>query len=128
MGSSSFNLPNVERALTEMEGSAAAGVNPLNMSVAGDPTRKLGSRVAARPPPSTLSVPSSGAAMALGRSSVPSPAPLSATTPNSADDQTQHQALKKFFDDLINKRNTRVDDRAAAAKSPEGDGGADDGS
>ena len=54
-----------------------------------------------------------------------SPAPLSATTPNSADDQTQHQALKKFFDDLINKRN-RVDDKAATAKSPDGDGGADE--
>ncbi|PIL37380.1 hypothetical protein GSI_01074 [Ganoderma sinense ZZ0214-1] len=127
MGSSSFNLPNVERALTEMEGSAAPTANPLNMSVAGEPARKLASRTAARPAPSTLSVPSAGAAL-LGRStSGASPGPLSATTPNSADDQTQHQALKKFFDDLINKRN-RVDDKGATPKSPDGDGGADEGS
>ncbi|TBU33085.1 dynein light intermediate chain [Dichomitus squalens] len=127
MGSSSFTLPNVERALTEMESSAAAGTSPLNVSVGNDPARKLASRTGARPPPSTLSVPTAGAAI-LGRStSSTSPAPLSATTPNSADDQTQHQALKKFFDDLINKRN-KVDDKAATAKSPDGDGGADGGS
>ena len=67
------------------------------------------------------------AALALGRSSAASPAPLSATTPNSADDQMQHQALKKFFDDLINKRN-RSDDKAASAKSPDGDAGVEEGS
>ena len=125
MGSSSFNLPNVERALTEMEGSAAAGANPLNMSMAGDPARKLASRTGTRQPPSNLSVPTSAAALA--RANAPSPSPLSVTTPGSADDQTQHQALKKFFDDLINKRN-RTDDRATAAKSPEGDPAADEGS
>lgn len=65
--------------------------------------------------------------MGLGRASAPSPAPLSATTPSSADDQMQHQTLKKFFDDLINKRN-RVEDRAAAARSPDADTGAEDGS
>ena len=75
-------------------------------------------------PPSNLSVPTSAAALALGRASAPSPGPLTATTPNSADDQTQHQALKKFFDDLINKRN-RTDDRAASAKSPDADAGDD---
>lgn len=128
MGSSSFNLPNVERALTEMEGSPTPGANPLNMIVAGDPARKLGTRTAARPPPSNLSVPTSSVALGIGRTSSSSPAPLSATTPNSADDQTQHQALKKFFDDLIHKRN-RVDDKlAATAKSPGGDTGAEEGS
>ncbi|KAI0720370.1 dynein light intermediate chain [Cerioporus squamosus] len=127
MGSSSFNLPNVERALTEMEGSAAASASPLNMSVAGDPSRKLASRTGARQPPSNLSVPTSAAALAHARGNAPSPSPLSVTTPSSGDDQTQHQALKKFFDDLINKRN-RTDDRAAAAKSPEGDPSADEGS
>ena len=127
MGSSSFNLPNVERALTEMEGSAAATANPLNTSVAGDPARKLASRAATRPAPSALSVPSAGAALLSRSTSAASPGPMSAATPNSADDQTQHQALKKFFDDLINKRN-RVDDKAATPKSPDGDGGADEGS
>ena len=127
MGSSSFNLPNVERALTEMESSATVVPNPLNVSAGSDPARKLASRTGARQPPSTLSVPTAGAAMLARSTSSASPAPLSATTPNSADDQTQHQALKKFFDDLINKRN-RVDDKAASAKSPDGDGGADEGS
>ncbi|RDX53841.1 dynein light intermediate chain [Lentinus brumalis] len=127
MGSSSFNLPNVERALTEMEGSAAASANPLNMSVAGEPSRKPPSRTGPRAQPSNLSVPTSAAALAHARANAPSPSPLSVTTPSSGDDQMQHQALKKFFDDLINKRN-KSDDKAAAGKSPEGDPGADEGS
>lgn len=129
MGSSSFNLPNVERALTEMESVAgASGVNPLNMSTARDPAaRALSGRGGTRPPNAGLSIPTAGAALALGRSGAPSPAPMSATTPNSADDQSQHQALKAFFDNLINKRNTRADDRGNA-KSPDGENGADEGS
>ena len=101
------------------------------MSVAGGDPARMGKapsgRAGVRVPPSNLSVPTSAAALALSRGGAPSPAPLSATTPNSADDQTQHQALKKFFDDLINKRN-RTDDKAAAAKSPDGDAGAEEGS
>ena len=136
MGSSSFNLPNVERALTEMEGSVGpGGAGALNASVIGGGAgvggvgdRKAApGRAGARMPPSNLSVPTSAAALGLGRTASASPAPLSATTPNSADDQTQHQALKKFFDDLINKRN-RTDDKSASAKSPDGDAGAEDGS
>ena len=130
MGSSSFNLPNVERALTEMESVAGgAGLNPLAASTARDPSRVLSSRSGGRPPNAGLSIPTGGQSIALGRSAAPSPAPISATTPNSADDQSQHQALKAFFDNLINKRSTRVDDRAAAAaKSPEAEPAADEGS
>ncbi|KAH9850830.1 DLIC-domain-containing protein [Lenzites betulinus] len=127
MGSSSFNLPNVERALTEMESvAAAAGVNPLSMSTARDP-RALSGRGGVRPTNAGLSIPTGGASLALGRSAAPSPAPLSATTPNSADDQSQHQALKAFFDNLINKRNTRADDKSSA-KGLDGENGADEGS
>ncbi|OSD04587.1 DLIC-domain-containing protein [Trametes coccinea BRFM310] len=134
MGSSSFNLPNVERALTEMESVAgAAAVNALNVSTARDPARGLSSRAGGRAANAGLSIPTGGAALGLGRSAAPSPAPMSATTPNSADDQSQHQALKAFFDNLINKRSTRVDDKSAAAspataKSPEAENGADEGS
>ncbi|KAI0776200.1 dynein light intermediate chain [Trametes elegans] len=128
MGSSSFNLPNVERALTEMESVAGAnGANPLSLSGSRDTARALPGRGGRAPPNAGLSIPTGAASLALGRSGAPSPAPMSATTPNSADDQTQHQALKAFFDNLINKRTTKADD-AGSAKSPDGKNGVEEGS
>ncbi|KAI0082346.1 hypothetical protein K474DRAFT_1585636 [Panus rudis PR-1116 ss-1] len=111
MGSSSFNLPNVEKALTEMEGGiSSTTTNSLNASVAGEPSRKASSRSSARQPTS-LNVPAAG--VPPGRSPVASPA-LSPSA--SSGGQTQHEVLQNFFQSLLSSK-----DRAGVnttSKSP----------
>ncbi|EMD40592.1 hypothetical protein CERSUDRAFT_111182 [Gelatoporia subvermispora B] len=101
MGSSSFNLPNVERALTEMEGTVGGvGAVPLAASVSGDAARRLQGRTAARPPPSTLAVPPAGIP---GRSGAPSPT-LSSASPSPGGEKTEnHEMLHNFFQDLLRR-------------------------
>ncbi|GBE79865.1 DLIC-domain-containing protein [Sparassis latifolia] len=126
MGSSSFNLPNVERALTEMEGGvggAGGGTAALGMSVSGDAARKLGGRAAGRPP-STLTVPSAGGA---GRSTVPSPTLSSAGSPSPTGGQTQHEVLQNFFQSLLSSKDRTGAGASAAsgrAASPKANGNA----
>ncbi|EIN10994.1 DLIC-domain-containing protein [Punctularia strigosozonata HHB-11173 SS5] len=96
LGSSSFALPNVERALSEMEGGALGGVSDkLNVSVAGK-------RTSSRPSASAMA-----ASASSGRASAASP--ISPTTPGSAGGQTQHQVLHNFFQSLLTPK-----DRALA--------------
>jgi dynein light intermediate chain 1, cytosolic len=100
MGTSSFSLPHVERALTEMEGSAASNV--LAASVSGnDPNRKL-SR-------STRTVASlangggqSGSQSNLSRSTGPSSPPTGSPSPTGG--QTQHEVLQNFFQSLLSSK------------------------
>ncbi|OCH86224.1 hypothetical protein OBBRIDRAFT_890634 [Obba rivulosa] len=101
MGSSSFNLPNVERALTEMEGTpATVGAVPLGSSVSGDAARRLQGRTAARAPPANLAVPPAGIP---GRSGVPSPT-LSSASPSPGGEKTEnHEMLHNFFQDLLRR-------------------------
>ncbi|KAH9938017.1 dynein light intermediate chain [Fomitopsis serialis] len=96
MGSSSFNLPNVERALTEMEGVAGGGSSSLGTNTGPDAGRKLSSRTSGRPPPSTLAVP-------LSASNSRSTAPPTGG-------QTQHEVLQNFFQSLLSNK-----DRASGA-------------
>ncbi|KAH9833682.1 dynein light intermediate chain-domain-containing protein [Rhodofomes roseus] len=105
MGSSSFTLPNVERALTEMEGIVGGGSSSLGMSTAPDGGRKHASRTSGRPP-STLAVPVSAS---NSRSSAASPT-LSAGSPSPTGGQTQHEVLQNFFQSLLSNK-----DRASAA-------------
>ncbi|KAI0686003.1 DLIC-domain-containing protein [Cytidiella melzeri] len=93
MGSSSFNLPNVERALTEMEG----GPSPLGLSVGGDNARKLPSRAAARASTSGLPAPPLGSS--TPRTGLASP--TSNSTPSTGTEQVRHDVLQSFFQSLL---------------------------
>ncbi|OBZ70333.1 Cytoplasmic dynein 1 light intermediate chain 1 [Grifola frondosa] len=111
MGSSSFNLPNVERALTDMEGGIGGGANPLATSTNGDPHESG---------PQDVRTPAA-----------PSPSPSTATSPNAAG-QTQHEVLQNFFQSLLSSKD-RVASGApatkmATSKSNESTNGTDEGS
>ncbi|KAI0920968.1 hypothetical protein AcW1_004900 [Taiwanofungus camphoratus] len=130
MGSSSFNLPNVERALIEMEGPVGAGQGSLGMNVGGDAARKPAGRSVGRPPTSTLAVPLASSA---SRSTAPSPT-LSAGSPSPTGGQTQHEVLQNFFQSLLSSKDRAGAGGSAAATrttSPKANGnasGTDDGS
>ncbi|KAH7923655.1 hypothetical protein BV22DRAFT_1196540 [Leucogyrophana mollusca] len=113
LGSSSFNLPNVERALSEME--ASVGGSSLNTSVSGDAARRLSTRGGARPAASGLSavgVPGSSANV------VRSPAsPTIGTSPSPTGGQTQHEVLQNFFQSLLSSKD-RAGASVAATRSP----------
>lgn len=94
MGSSSFSLPNVERALTEMEG----GPNVLNTSVREEGARKTSGRTSTRAPAVGLAVPGPGDN--ARRSPVPSPT-LSSSPSNGP---TQHEVLQNFFQSLLSSK------------------------
>ncbi|PPQ68272.1 hypothetical protein CVT26_006188 [Gymnopilus dilepis] len=112
LGSSSFSLPNVERALSEME--TGAGGAAANL---GDPAaRRLaaGGRVATsgagRPAGlSALGTATSPTNLTPGRSPV-SPNP-SATSPGGTG-QSQHEVLQNFFQSLLSTK-----DRAGASRT-----------
>ncbi|KAI6018310.1 dynein light intermediate chain-domain-containing protein [Pisolithus marmoratus] len=124
MGSSSFSLPNVERALSEMEASMG-GSSALNASVNGDAARKL-SRGGTRPTSGLSSVGVPGASTA-GRTST-SPA-LGAST-NATGGQTQHEVLQNFFQSLLSSKDragqSAAASRTAATQPPKTNGNADD--
>ena len=117
MGSSSFNLPNVERALTEME-SGIGGPAGLNMSVGGEATRKPSSRGTGRSSMSNLSVPT--APGGPSRSQGPSPTLPPSPSPTA---QTQHEVLQNFFASLLSTKST-----SAKPNTPEKTSGVDEGS
>ncbi|TCD69233.1 hypothetical protein EIP91_008336 [Steccherinum ochraceum] len=108
MGSSSFNLPNVEKALTDMEsGFSMSSSTNLGASVNGDPSRKASGRSAGRPA-GNLTVPGPGGVP--GRSPVASP--TLSTTPSPTSGQTQHEVLQNFFQSLLSSK-----DRPGASTS-----------
>ncbi|KAI0732781.1 dynein light intermediate chain-domain-containing protein [Fomitopsis betulina] len=98
MGSSSFNLPTVERALTEMEGVVGSGSSSLGMSTGPEGARK--SRATSGRPPSTLAVPLSAT---NSRSNASSPI-LPAGSPSPTGGQTQHEVLQNFFQSLLSNK------------------------
>lgn len=109
MGSSSFSLPNVEKALSEMEAGMGGG-SVLNASVNGDAARKLprgGTR-----PTSGLSVGSPGSTTAGRTSTSPS---LGASTGGTGG-QTQHEVLQNFFQSLLSSKD-RAGQSAAASRT-----------
>ncbi|KAI0092701.1 dynein light intermediate chain [Irpex rosettiformis] len=92
MGSSSFNLPNVERALTEMEG----GPSPLGAAVGGEAARKLSSRPAPRASTSGMPVPPLNATTRTGLGS-----PTLNSTPSPGAEPVRHDVLQNFFQSLL---------------------------
>ncbi|TFK55636.1 hypothetical protein OE88DRAFT_1710043 [Heliocybe sulcata] len=101
LGSSSFNLPNVERALTDMELDSAANVN----QPAGEPTRKT-SRAANRPT-ANLSIGGAAGPHGLARSTSSA---SNVASPSPTGGQTQHEVLQNFFQSLLSSK-----DRAGGA-------------
>ncbi|ESK95137.1 dynein 1 light intermediate chain [Moniliophthora roreri MCA 2997] len=94
LGSSSFNLPNVERALSEME----SGIGGVNGPSVPD------SRKAGRPP---------GVKTNSGRPpSSPSPLPTSPSPTG----QTQHEVLQNFFQSLLSNKDRPSS--SAAVRAP----------
>ncbi|KAI6034907.1 dynein light intermediate chain-domain-containing protein [Pisolithus orientalis] len=120
MGSSSFSLPNVERALSEME-ARMGGSSALSASVNGDSARKLsrGTR-----PTSGLSVGAPGAST-VGRTST---SPTLGTSTNATGGQTQHEVLQNFFQSLLSSKDragqSAAASRTAATQSPRTNGNA----
>ncbi|KAJ8506887.1 hypothetical protein ONZ45_g10663 [Pleurotus djamor] len=95
MGTSSFDLPTVERALSEMELSTSPA---LGASVAGE--RRQGRTTTANRPAGLAALSTSTAGP--GRNTT-SPSPLNASTPTSAQ-LPQHDVLQNFFQSLLRDR------------------------
>ena len=120
MGSSSFSLPNVERALTEME-SGSNGQAALNMG--GDAARKLASRSTGRPSASGLAAQGTTSS---SRSQASSPTMPSAPAPAGP---TQHEILQTFFQSLLSSKSSgAAAGKAAPAKTSSPDKGTEEGS
>ncbi|TFY82754.1 hypothetical protein EWM64_g1248 [Hericium alpestre] len=107
LGSSSFSLPNVERALSEMEGGAGLGTSVLNSEAA----RKLTGRPAAR---AGANVASLTASVGPGGRSPTSPSMPG--TPSPTNGQTQHEVLQNFFQSLLSSKDRAGASAAAAAQ------------
>jgi dynein light intermediate chain 1 len=129
LGSSSFNLPNVEKALADME-TGLGGSGALNASVNGDAARRL-SRGGARP---TSGLPAVGGAGGSTTGRTPASPPLSAS-PSSTGGQAQHEVLHNFFQSLLSAKDragaSAAASRATAPSLPKSDGspgGTDDAS
>ncbi|KAF5333538.1 hypothetical protein D9611_002697 [Ephemerocybe angulata] len=97
LGSSSFNLPNVERALSEMESgmgpAGAAGATP-GSRLAGRAPQRVGSGLPNSSPP-TSATGRGPASPTAGIAGAPSPA---------AGGQSQHEVLQNFFQSLLNTK------------------------
>ncbi|KAF8622105.1 hypothetical protein AX15_007242 [Amanita polypyramis BW_CC] len=104
--SSSFNLPSVDRALSDME--TGIGAPAVSSTVTGE-ARRLGPRT------STPSSRPAGMGAPIPRPPA-SPSPISSPSPTG---QTQHEVLQNFFQSLLtNKdRSASAGTRAAAAKA-----------
>ncbi|KAF9236235.1 dynein light intermediate chain-domain-containing protein [Melanogaster broomeanus] len=111
LGSSSFSLPNVEKALADLE-TGMGGSSALNASVNGDASRRL-SKASARPV-SGLSV--VGAPSATGRAPA---SPTLGSPPSSTGGQTQHEVLQNFFQSLLSSKD-RTGASAAASRASGG--------
>ncbi|KAG5648773.1 hypothetical protein DXG03_000122 [Asterophora parasitica] len=112
LGSSSFNLPNVERALTDMEVGMGGGPGAGAADAARRSTR-IANAPSGRPAglaPVGTSAPASGRAPA-------SPIPASAGSPSPTGGQTQHEVLQNFFQSLLSSKD-RTGSPASARTAP----------
>lgn len=107
LGSSSFNLPTVERALSEME--AGMGNSTLNASTSGDGARRLSQRGAV----------GAGITNHAGR---PPSSPTIGTSPSPTGGQTQHEVLQNFFQSLLSSRDRGGASAAAKNTDPKTNG------
>ncbi|KAF4619559.1 hypothetical protein D9613_004983 [Agrocybe pediades] len=118
MGSSSFNLPNVERALTEMETGMGGPSSTSNLNEAA--ARRLAAQrtTSATGRPAGLSVAGAAPASSLSSARSPiSPAGGGATPSPGAGSQIQHEVLQNFFLSLLNTKD-RPQGSASTRSSP----------
>jgi dynein light intermediate chain 1, cytosolic len=118
LGSSSFNLPNVERALTEMEAGIGGGAGSVNLgaSVSGGNAADRRLSRGTRPVASALST-SAGPAPASGAHLGRQPISPVATSPSPTGGQTQHEVLQNFFQSLLSSKD-RAGTSAARTSPP----------
>ncbi|KAJ3516133.1 hypothetical protein NLJ89_g1310 [Agrocybe chaxingu] len=117
LGSSSFNLPNVERAMSEMESGASA---PTSLGVPGG---RLGAR-----PTSTSNRPAGLSALGTttsptslaGARSPASPGGPGASSSPGAGGQTQHEVLQNFFQTLLSTKDRTTAANRTAPSRPNG--------
>lgn len=115
--SSSFSLPNVDRALSDMETGIGVPAGSISSNAEG---RRLGSRTsAAVPRPAGLGASTSRPATATSPISSPSPT-----------GQSQHEVLQNFFQSLLTNKDrsaasagTRAAAKANGAQTSTEDGG-----
>ncbi|KAF8592779.1 hypothetical protein K439DRAFT_1610518 [Ramaria rubella] len=119
LGSSSFNLPTVERALVEMEG---GGPNDRDARRAGTTRRDQTGRPAH---PNTLS--SSGTSSTHAHSHVRPPTSPGLPGSPGAGDQSQNEVLKNFFQSLLSSRDRTGATGAGAGTSTGGSGAGQEG-
>ena len=115
LGSSSFNLPNVERALSEME----SGIGAATTTAIEGTTRRLAGRAGTGGRPAGLSPlgTSSSPANVNSSRSPGSPSANTGTPSPGATGQSQHEVLQNFFQSLLS---TNTKDRAAANRGATG--------
>jgi len=109
LGSSSFSLPNVERALTEMESGMGSGTGMAPVDSSRRLPRNAG--VPTSRPPGLAAV---GTAAAAGR---PPGSPILTGSPSPTSGQTQHEVLQNFFQSLLSSKD-RTGASAAAGRVP----------
>ncbi|KZP20124.1 hypothetical protein FIBSPDRAFT_542861 [Athelia psychrophila] len=113
--SSSFNLPSVDRALTEMEAGVApaSGAN-LGASVTGTTAAERRLSRSTRAPTALPAVgPTAGASRAAPASPTPGP-----SVPPAAGGQTQHEVLQNFFNSLLSSKDRAGGSPGATKSSP----------
>ncbi|KAG5639671.1 hypothetical protein H0H81_005854 [Sphagnurus paluster] len=98
LGSSSFNLPNVERALTEMEVGIGGGPGA---GASSDPRRPTRNPTSTSGRPAGLG-PAGTAAPASART--PSSPTPGAGSPSPTNGQSQHEVLQNFFQSLLSSK------------------------
>ena len=112
LGSSSFNLPNVERALSEME----SGIGVTTTTEGTTTTRRL-EGTASRP----AGIPTLGTLSSVSSRSPGSPSANTGSPSPGATGQSQHEVLQNFFQSLLSTNTKdRTANAAAAGRSATG--------
>lgn len=116
LGSTSFNLPTVERALTDMEAGSGGG-----QAGGSDPRR----RPSGRPPSSGLAgiAPTISATSSLGSGRTGTSPTVSGGGPSPTATQTQHEVLQNFFQSLLSSKDRGGAATAASRPRTDGAGG-----
>ncbi|KAG6850638.1 hypothetical protein H0H93_010830 [Arthromyces matolae] len=125
LGSSSFNLPNVERALSEMETgiAGASSTGGLNES-----RRAPRNPVANSGRPAVLA-PVSTAGASVGRTPASPPPTSGGPSSPTSGGQSQHEVLQNFFQSLLSSKDRAsapTNARTTAPAKPNGTGGGED--
>jgi dynein light intermediate chain 1, cytosolic len=117
LGSSSFSLPTVERALTEME----VGISG-SPTGSGEAARRAAARLSGRPAGVTTLAPSTTSTIDRGTGRQPTSPALSSMAPSpTGTGQSQHEVLQNFFQSLLSSKDrgggSPTATRSAASKS-----------